>query len=129
MASPSFQELSRRERQVLDLVYRRGRATANEVLGDLDDPPSYSAVRATLRVLEDKGHLRHKQEGPRYIYLPTVSASKARKSALRHLLSTFFDGSTQSAVAALLDLKASQMSPDELDGLAELIDRAREEGR
>jgi predicted transcriptional regulator len=121
--------LSRRERQIMDVIYRKGRATAAEVLAELPDPPGYSAVRALLRILEEKGHLRHEAQGPRYVFLPTVARAKARKSALRQLLQTFFDGSTEQAVAALLDLSASKLSDEELDRLARLIDQARKEGR
>lgn len=121
--------LSRRERQIMEAIYRRGQATAAEVLEDLPDPPSYSAVRAMLRVLEEKKHLRHDQEGPRYVYLPTVPREKARRSALRQLVQTFFEGSTEQAVAALLDLSASKLTGAELDRLSHLIDRARREGR
>ena len=121
--------LSRRERQIMDVLYARGRATVQEVLADLPDPPSYSAVRALLRVLEDKGHVHHEEEGPRYVFLPVVAREKARRSALRRVLETFFDGSTEQAVAALLDLQSSQLDPQELDRLARLIDKARKEGR
>jgi predicted transcriptional regulator len=121
--------LSRRERQIMDAIYRRGQATAAEVLADLPDPPSYSAVRAMLRVLEEKGHLRHEQQGPRYVFLPTVPRERARRSALRQLVRTFFDGSTEQTVAALLDLSARQLSDAELDRLSQLIERARKEGR
>jgi predicted transcriptional regulator len=113
----------------MDVAYRRGRATAAEVHADLPDRPSYSAVRALLRVLEEKGHLRHEHDGPRYVYLPMVPRDKARRSALRQLLKTFFDGSTTQAVAALLDMSAAQMSHDDLDRLTQLIDQARKEGR
>src|SRR3954471_349842 len=102
MAKPVGKGLSRRERQIMDVVYRRGPATAAEVLEGLPDPPSYSAVRAMLRVLEEKGHLRHEEKGPRYVYLPTVPREEARQSALSQLVQTFFDGSTEQAVAALL---------------------------
>ena len=100
---PDPSKLSRRERQIMDSIYRRGRATAAEVLEDLPDPPSYSAVRALLRLLEEKGHVRHEQDGPRYVFLPTVTRDRARKSALKHVVRTFFDGSPTDAVAALLD--------------------------
>ena len=122
-------DLSRRERQIMDVLYARGRATVQDVLADLPDPPSYSAVRALLRVLEDKGHVHHEEEGPRYVFLPVVAREKARRSALRRVLETFFDGSTEQAVAALLDLQSSQLDPQELDRLARLIDKARKEGR
>src|SRR5207237_2017775 len=105
--------LSRREREIMDVIYRAGRASAAEVLDQLTDPPSYSAVRALLRVLEDKGHLRHEEDGPRYVFLPTVPRERARQSALRQILHTFFDGSTEQAVAALLDLSFTKLSDDE----------------
>lgn len=122
-------QLSRRERQIMDVIYRLGRATAAEVLENLPDAPSYSAVRALLRVLEDKGHVKHAEDGPRYVYLPTVPREKARRSALRQLVNTFFDGSAEQAVAALLDLSSDRLSPDELDRLAGVIASARKEGR
>src|SRR5918998_48866 len=121
MAKPVGGGLSRRERQIMDVIYRRGRATAAEVLDGLPAPPSYSAVRAMLRVLEEKGHLRHESRGPRYVFLPTVPREKARKSALKQLVQTFFDGSTAQAVATLLDLSASKLSDEELDRLSKLI--------
>jgi BlaI family transcriptional regulator, penicillinase repressor len=121
--------LSRRERQIMDSIYRRGRATAAEVLEDLPDPPSYSAVRTMLRLLEDKGHLSHEQDGPRYVYLPTVPRENARAHALRHLVSTFFNGSAEQAMAALLEMSDAGLSPQELDRLQKLIEAAREEGR
>lgn len=121
-------QLSRRERQIMDVIYRRGKVTAAEVLAELPEPPSYSAVRAMLRLLEEKGHVRHEQDGPRYVYLPTVNRDKARRSALRHLVRTFFDGSTEDAVAALLQ-NDNGMSEDELARLSKLIDGARKEGR
>ncbi len=121
--------LTRRERQIMDIIYRRGQATAAEVLAELPDPPSYSAVRALLRVLEEKGHLRHEQQGPRYVFLPTVARDRARRSALRQIVRTFFDGSAEQAVAALLDMSRDKLRPDELDRLSGLIDKARKEGR
>lgn len=121
--------LSRRERQIMDIIYRRGRATAAEVLADMPDPPSYSAVRALLRVLEEKGHLRHEQDGPRYLFLPTVGRDRARRSALKQLVRTFFDGSAEEAVAALLDMSRDGLAQEELDRLSDLIDKARKEGR
>ncbi|NIM50911.1 MAG: BlaI/MecI/CopY family transcriptional regulator [Gemmatimonadales bacterium] len=129
MAPESQAQLSRRERQIMDVIYRLGKATAQEVRGNLPDPPSYSAVRALLRVLEEKGHVRHRQEGPRYLYLPTVARDKARRSALKQLLRTFFDGSAEAAVAALLDMSVDELSDEELERLAELIERTRQEGR
>jgi len=121
--------LSRRERQIMDIVYERGRATAAEVMENLPDPPSYSAVRALLRLLEQKGYLIHEQDGPRYVFLPTVSREKARQSALRQMVKTFFDGSAEKAVAALLDMSGPKLSDAELDRLAQMIDEARKEGR
>jgi BlaI family transcriptional regulator, penicillinase repressor len=121
-------QLSRRERQIMDVIYRRGRATAAEVLEDLPDPPGYSAVRALLRLLEEKGHVRHEQDGPRYIYAPTVNRERARKSALKHVVRTFFDGSATDAVAALLDSEG-KLDSAELDRLSAMIEQARAEGR
>jgi BlaI family transcriptional regulator, penicillinase repressor len=120
--------LSRRERQIMDIIYRSGRATASEVLAALPDPPSYSAVRAMLRVLEDKGHLRHESQGLAYVYVPTVSPETARRSAVSHLMRTFFDGSPERAVAAVLQA-SEKLSRDELDRIAALIEAARKEGR
>jgi predicted transcriptional regulator len=113
----------------MDVIYRRGRATASDVHAALPDAPSYSAVRALLRVLENKGHVTHEQDGPRYVYAPTVPVAKARQSALRQLVTTFFDGSAEQAVAALLDLPSTDLSSDELARLARLIAHARKEGR
>jgi len=121
--------LSRRERQIMDVIYRQGSATAQDVRAQMPDPPSYSAVRALLRVLEGKGHLKHRHDGPRYVYHPTVARDRARKSALKQLLSTFFDDSPEAAVAALLDMSADESDDGELDRLAALIERARQEGR
>jgi BlaI family transcriptional regulator, penicillinase repressor len=120
-------QLSRRERQIMDIIYARGQATAAEVTAALADPPSYSAVRALLRILEQKGHLRHQQDGPRYVFLPTVSRDRARRSALRNLVRTFFDGSPAQAAAALID--QAQISGEEFDRLADAIEKARKEGR
>lgn len=122
-------QLSRREREIMDVIYRSGRATAAEVMASLADPPGYSAVRALLRVLEEKGHLRHEEDGPRYVFLPTIPRERARQSALRRLVHTFFDGSTEQAVAALLDLSSTRLSDAELDRLRDLIADARKEGR
>jgi BlaI family transcriptional regulator, penicillinase repressor len=121
-------DLSRRERQIVDILYAQGRATAAEVQSALPDPPSYSAVRAMLRILEDKGHVRHEQDGPRYVYLPTVARDRAKQSALRHVLQTFFDGSAEQAISALLDSSDTRLSDRELDRLAKLIDQARRTG-
>jgi predicted transcriptional regulator len=127
MASEAM-KLGRRERQIMDAVYRLGRATAAEVLESLPDPPSYSAVRGMLRLLEDKGHLRHEQDGPRYVYIPTTARDEARRSALAHLLDTFFDNSRESAVAALLDLGGARLDDDEYRRLKNVLDQAREPG-
>jgi len=119
--------LSRRERQILDILYARGRATAADIREALPDPPSYSTTRALLRILEQKGHVRHEEDGPRYVFLPKVSRQKARVSALRHLLATFFDGSAAEAAAALVDGSAARMNDKELDQLEAQIERARKE--
>jgi predicted transcriptional regulator len=129
MTKPTVSKLSRREREIMDILYRRGRATAAEVLEDMADPPSYSAVRALLRILEERGHAKHVQDGPRYVYLPAVARSDARKSALSHVVTTFFDGSVEQAVAALVESSRSKLSKDELERLAQLIDKAKKEGR
>lgn len=113
----------------MDIVYRRGSATASEVREGLPDPPSYSAVRAMLRILEEKGHLKHEQEGPRYVFHATLSVETARRSALRRLLQTFFDNSLEEAVATLLDVESSNVTEEELERLARMIDQARKEGR
>jgi predicted transcriptional regulator len=129
MAQGKLALLSRRERQIMDVAYRLGRASVTEILDGLHDPPSYSAVRALLRILEDKGHLRHEQDGTRYVYLPTLSRAKASRSALRGLVTTFFDGSPEQAMAALLDVSREDLSSQDLDRLAALIEQARQEGR
>ncbi len=121
--------LSRRERQMMDVIYKVGKATAADVAANLPDPPSDSAVRTTLRILEDKGHLRHEQDGPRYVYLPTVKRERAQRSALRNMLSTFFDGSPGEAVAALFDEAQGQLTAEDLDRIARLISEARKKGR
>lgn len=126
---PVLAPLSRRERQIMDIVYRHGKVTIREVLDELPDPPSYSAVRALVRVLEDKGHLRHVEEGPRYVYLPTRDRERVRSSALAHVVDTFFSGSATQAVAALLDLDGRELSGEELDELEAIIEQARKEGR
>jgi predicted transcriptional regulator len=122
-------ELSRRERQIMDIVYRLGEVTAVGVRENLPDPPSYSAVRAMLRVLEEKGHLAHVQAGPRYVFHATLPVESARRSALRRLLRTFFDNSLEEAVATLLDVESSNVTEEELERLARMIDHARKEGR
>ena len=121
--------LSRRERQIMDALYTLGEATVGEVMDQMPDPPSYSAVRATLRVLEEKGHARHKQDGPRYLYLPTVSRDKAQSTALKHLVGTFFGGSVEQAVMALLSLPETKMTDEQLERLADQVRQAEEEGR
>lgn len=120
---------SRRERQIMDILYREGSATPRQVLENLPDPPSYSAVRAILRILEKKGRVRHAMEGKSYVYHPTLSRTRAARPALENVLQTFFDGSTEKAVAALLDISRPELSEDELDRLSRLIEQAREEGR
>ncbi len=117
--------LSRRERQILDILYGRGRATAAEIQAALPDPPGYSAIRALLRILEEKGHVRHEADGPRYIFSPRIPRDRARRSALKHLLQTFFDDSAGQVVAALLDVSAAKLTPQELDRIEALIERAR----
>ena len=128
MHTAQHRDLSRRERQILDILYERGQATAADVQSALPEPPSYSAVRALLRILEDKGHVRHRQDGPRYVYLPTLARDNAKRSALRHVIKTFFDNSAEQAISALLDEGSSKLSPAELDRLAGLIDIARKSG-
>jgi predicted transcriptional regulator len=123
-----LRELSRRERQIMDFLYQKGRATAAEVQANIPDPPGYSAVRAMLRVLEEKGHVRHEQDGPRYVYVPRVARDRAKRQALRHVVRTFFDGSPEQVMAALLDDRSAKLSDEDLDRLARLIDRARQEG-
>jgi predicted transcriptional regulator len=121
--------LSRREREIMDIIYKMGRASVAQVLERIPDPPSYSAVRALLRVLEEKRHLTHKQEGPRYIYFPTLPREEARQNALKHVMQTFFDNSTEDAVAALLNISEGTLSEADYKRLSELIKKARKEGR
>ena len=121
--------LSRRERQIMDVIYELKEATATQVLDRLPSPPGYSAVRALLRVLEHKGHLSHRQDGPRYVFTPTLPRERARRSALRHLLKTFFDNSTEDAVAALLDISGDKLSEQDYRRLTALIEKSRDEGR
>jgi predicted transcriptional regulator len=129
MTKKSQETLSRRERQIMNIIYQNGSATAAEVLENLSDPPSYSAVRALLKVLEVKGHLKHRQDGPRYLFSPRVSREKAKRSAVQQLLQTFFDGSAEQAVATLLDVSRSELSNNDLDRLTHLIKDAKNEGR
>jgi predicted transcriptional regulator len=121
--------LSRREREMMNIIFARGRATATDVMEGMADPPSYSAVRATLRVLEQKGHVKHQHDGTRYVYTPTGNRDRVRLSALDQLLTTFFDGSAANVVATLIERQKGNMSPDELERLSQLIDEARKEGR
>ena len=125
---PRVTDLSRRERQVMDILYRDGKATAADVLAGLPDPPSYSAVRAMLRILEEKGHIRHEQDGPRYVFVPTVKRDTAQRSALRHVINTFFDGSASQVMAALFELSARELDADELAQLRRLVDKAKRRG-
>ena len=129
MKPESHTKLGSRERQIMEVVYRLGRATVAEVLAQLEDPPSYSAVRAMLRILEDKGHLKHVQDGPRYLYLPVVSGDRARRSILQDVVRRLFDNSTEKAVAALLESSSERMSDAELERLRRLIDSSRRQGR
>ncbi len=129
MPHPLTAQLGRRERQIVEVVYRLGRASVAEVRAALPDPPSYSAVRGMLNLLEEKGHLKHRREGMRYIYTPAVPVPKARLSALRHLISTFFQGSPLAAAAALLELPEAKLTPQEREELAAWIARAEKEGR
>jgi BlaI family transcriptional regulator, penicillinase repressor len=124
---PKPSALSRRERQIMDILYKLERASVGEVLAKMAGKPSYSTVRAQLRVLEEKGHVRHEELGLRYVYVPAVSREAARRSALRHLVETFFDGSTEKVVAALLGGEVARISPEELDRLARLIAKGRKE--
>jgi len=124
---PAATHLSRRERQIMDILYRLGSATAAEIRENLPDAPSYSTVRALLRILEDKGHLRHQYDGPRYLFTPVVSRPAAQKSALRQMVRTFFDGSATQAVAALLDMSARELTDEELDKLGKLVEQAKGE--
>ena len=122
---PSMEQLGRRERQIMNIVFGRGKATAAEILEDLPDPPSYSSVRGMLRLLESKGYLRHEWDGPRYVYLPTADPERVRRSAVKQLLETFFSNSMESAVAAMLGATEKSLSYEELKRLARLIDEAR----
>jgi predicted transcriptional regulator len=129
MPKPLHAVLTRRERQIMDILFRRGRATAAEVMDELPGHPSYSTVRTQLRVLEDKGHVRHEEEGLRYVYTPAVARAAARKSALRHLVDTFYDGSAENVVAALLGGEGVRLSEAELQRIADLVAQARKEGK
>jgi BlaI family transcriptional regulator, penicillinase repressor len=125
MSSPGG--LSRRERQIMDILYQRGKVSAADVREAMPDAPSYSAVRAMLRVLEEKGHVRHQAEGLKYVYVPTVARDKAKRSAVKHVLDTFFGGSPEQIVAALLDVSSTRLTREELDRMSEMIERAKRE--
>ena len=127
MTAKAHVHLSRRERQIMDIIHRLGKATATEVMEALPNPPSYSTARALLRLMEEKGYLRHETDGTKYVFLPTMAREKALQSALKQMVQTFFDGSTEQAVAALLS--KSKLKQDELDRLSVLIEQARKEGR
>lgn len=123
-----LEKLGSRERQIMEIVFRRGRATAAEVQQDLPDPPSNSAVRGMLRLLEEKGHLRHEYDGPRYVYMPTADPDRVSRSAVRHLVRTFFDNSASSAVTAMLGMYEARLEDEDLERLEEMISRARAKG-
>lgn len=127
--STHLNALTRRERHIMDILFRLGRATAEEVMREMPGDPSYSTVRTQLRVLEEKGHVRHEEQGRRYIYMPAVARSTARRSALRHVVDTFFDGSVEKVVAALLGADASKLSEDELDRIEQIVKAAKPQGR
>ncbi len=129
MKKKPFTHMSRRERQIMDIIYQKGEATAAEIRNLLPDPPSYSSVRALLRVLENKGFLKHKEQGPRYIYSPTIALDKAKISALRHLMQTFFDDSAERVFASLLNIKGVKLTDKELKKMIHLIEKARKEGK
>jgi predicted transcriptional regulator len=125
----ALEGLSRRERQIMEILFQRGKASASEVREAMEDAPGYSAVRAMLRVLEDKGHVRHQAEGLRYVYVPTVAKEKAKRAAVKHMLDTFFNGSAEQIVAALLDVSSTELTGAELDRMAAMIEKARKEGK
>jgi BlaI family transcriptional regulator, penicillinase repressor len=125
----STSPLSRREREILDILYQRGQASAAEVKDILTDPPTYSGVRAMLRVLEEKGHIKHESRGLKYVYSPVINRDKAKKSAVKHLLETFFSGAPEQVVAALLDVSSKKLTSAELDRMSLMIEQARKEGK
>ena len=129
MNKNSLLQLSRRERQIMDIIYQHGEASVAEVLENMPDPPSYSAVRAMVRILEEKGHLKHRVDGTKFIFKPTLPTENAKRSVLSHLVQTYFDGSVEQVVAALLDSSSTELSGLELDRLSRLIQEARKEGR
>jgi predicted transcriptional regulator len=121
--------LSRRERQIMDILYRRGKASASDVRQTMEAAPGYSAVRAMLRVLEEKGHVKHQAEGLKYVYVPVVARDKAKRSAVKHVMETFFNGSAEQIVAALLDVSSTRLTREELDRMSEMIEQAKKEGK
>ena len=125
----SLSTLSRRERQIMDILYRLGKASAAEVREAMEDAPSYSAVRAMLRVLEEKGEIKHHEEGLKYVFVPVVGRDKAKRSAVKHMLDTFFGGSPEQAVAALLDVSSTKLTREELERMSKLIEQAKQEGK
>jgi len=125
----AFEELSRRERQILNILYLRGRASAAEIRAAMSNAPSYSAVRALLRILEEKGHVKHQAEGLKYVYTPVIARDRAKRSAMKHLLETFFNDAPEQAVATLLDVSSRNLKPEELDRMADMIEKARKEGK
>ena len=128
MKTRALDQLGRRERQIMEIIYTRGRANAAEVLADIPDPPTYTSVRGMLRLLESKGYLRHEQDGPRYVYSPTANLDRVSKAALKHLVRTFFDNSAGSAVAAMVGMYGQDLTHDDLDTLEQMIDEARAKG-
>jgi BlaI family transcriptional regulator, penicillinase repressor len=120
--------LSRRERQIMEILFQRGKASAAEVRESMSDAPGYSAVRAMLRILEEKGHVKHQAEGLKYVYVPSIGRDKAKRTAVKHLMETFFNGSPEHVVAALLDVSSTRLSPENLDRMAQMIEAARKEG-
>ena len=127
MSTPG--SLSRRERQIMDILYQRGKASASEVREAMEAAPGYSAVRAMLRVLEEKGHVKHQAKGLKYVYVPTVARDKAKRSAVKHVMETFFNGSAEQIVAALLDVASTRLTRGELDRMSEMIEQAKKEGK
>ena len=127
MSTPA--SLSRRERQIMDILYQRGKASASDVREAMEAAPGYSAVRAMLRVLEEKGHVRHQAEGLKYVYVPVVARDKAKRSAVKHVMETFFNGSAEQIVAALLDVSSTRLTREELDRMSEMIEQAKREGK
>ena len=126
---PQFTHLSRRERQIMDILYRAGRVTVADVRSGLPDPPSYSAVRAMLRILEEKGHVRHEHDAARFIFIPTIKRDAAKRSALRHLINTFFEGSASQVMAALVEMSGRGLDQDELARLRQVIDEAKKRSK